>query len=306
MTARYLVFTTTVIAAASVVAFYYIYSIRSDARKAKPRRGGGGLSTDGGNPEFERAALRSKCLPADDLPNSTKLELYGLYKASTMKDAPDPREAPSVLDLVGRAKFEAWSEASRRFPRPDEAIIAYIDLVNRTCIEYGIGEDGGGGGTQPPPSKPRGMRSVSKMTTTTPEVVDEPLSSSEYQKAKRMFEECVDEDRSRDLESLLTSNPDASRERDCDGRTLLHWAVDSSSLWAVKTLVERHGADIEAKDSEGSTPLIYAAMGDLVETARYLLGRGADVKAKTTTMEGGDFASLASRGMLQQLASPLP
>jgi diazepam-binding inhibitor (GABA receptor modulator, acyl-CoA-binding protein) len=55
--------------------------------------------------EFERAQVDVKQLPqrpGDDV----LLKLYALYKQGTQGDAGDKR--PGVLDLVGRAKYDAW------------------------------------------------------------------------------------------------------------------------------------------------------------------------------------------------------
>ncbi len=58
--------------------------------------------------------------------NDPLLALYGLYKQATEGDATGKR--PGVLDLVGRAKYDAW--VSRRGTARDAAMQAYVDLVN--------------------------------------------------------------------------------------------------------------------------------------------------------------------------------
>ena len=45
-------------------------------------------------------------------------------------------------------------------------------------------------------------------------------------------------------------------------KTALHWAIRRNHFEIVKLLLE-YGADIDARDSKGQTPLIYAAkLGD--------------------------------------------
>lgn len=63
------------------------------------------------------------------------------------------------------------------------------------------------------------------------------------------------------------------------GRTALHYAADAGELNIITMLLER-GADINAADAEGLSPL-HLALDDDGEAARLLLLRGADVTAKT-------------------------
>jgi carboxylesterase len=75
--------------------------------------------------EFDEAVARSKTLPSQ--PNDTLLELYGLYKQATSGDAAGKR--PGMFDMVGRAKFDAWSQ--RAGMAQEEAMREYVELVNR-------------------------------------------------------------------------------------------------------------------------------------------------------------------------------
>jgi ankyrin repeat protein len=70
-------------------------------------------------------------------------------------------------------------------------------------------------------------------------------------------------------------------------------AAARGDLAAAKLLLER-GADVNAIDHRGYTPLIFAAHydGDAVELVRLLLSRGADIDAKA---EGETALSLAAR-----------
>ena len=74
---------------------------------------------------FEEAVSRSKSLPRQ--PNEVLLELYALYKQATVGDVGGSRPGP--FDMVGRAKYDAWSalegttreDAKRRYAeRVDE------------------------------------------------------------------------------------------------------------------------------------------------------------------------------------------
>ena len=59
-------------------------------------------------------------------------------------------------------------------------------------------------------------------------------------------------------------------------------AIKEGSLDKVKALVLK-GADVNARTSSGSTPLMYAADGDRPDIVEFLLGKGADVNAKNGT-----------------------
>ncbi len=58
-----------------------------------------------------------------------------------------------------------------------------------------------------------------------------------------------------------------------------HRYAPSGMLLAVKYLVEELGMDVNARDHEGSTPLHHAASRGDNEMIRYLVSKGADVKA---------------------------
>ena len=59
--------------------------------------------------------------------NDTLLELYALFKQATEGDCTGKR--PGMLDLKGRAKFDAW--AGRKGTAREAAMTAYVALVKR-------------------------------------------------------------------------------------------------------------------------------------------------------------------------------
>ena len=76
--------------------------------------------------KFEDAQRRVRTLPA--APSTVVLlELYALYKQGTDGDATGKR--PGMLDIKGRAKFDAW--VGRRGMTGDAAMEAYVALVDR-------------------------------------------------------------------------------------------------------------------------------------------------------------------------------
>jgi acyl-CoA-binding protein len=75
--------------------------------------------------EFERAVAASRTL-TERPDNFTLLRLYALYKQASAGDAIGVR--PGLADLVGRAKWDAWS--SLKGMPATEAMQAYIALVD--------------------------------------------------------------------------------------------------------------------------------------------------------------------------------
>jgi len=73
---------------------------------------------------------------------------------------------------------------------------------------------------------------------------------------------------------------DVNQRHGYHNKTALHIAAEKNLVEAAKWLINK-GADLEAEDREEWTPLIYAAMYDSVDVARLLISRGAKVNAKS-------------------------
>ena len=80
------------------------------------------------------------------------------------------------------------------------------------------------------------------------------------------------------VESLLDKGANVNA-KDGYGRTPLHYAAWYGHLDIVKLLLDR-GADVNAKGNAGETPLHLAAAWDHPDIVKLLLDRGADVNAK--------------------------
>jgi cytohesin len=76
-------------------------------------------------------------------------------------------------------------------------------------------------------------------------------------------------------EELLKQGADPY-ERDADGRTPLHYALERCHV-EVAELLLRHGADPNARDKDGHTPLYYAARNACLDGVLLLLKHGAVV-----------------------------
>ena len=75
---------------------------------------------------FTDAQVRVKALTRS--PSTDQLlELYGLYKQSSVGDVSGKR--PGFLDLKGQAKYDAWSRCKGM--SSDKAMEAYVALVDK-------------------------------------------------------------------------------------------------------------------------------------------------------------------------------
>jgi diazepam-binding inhibitor (GABA receptor modulator, acyl-CoA-binding protein) len=76
--------------------------------------------------KFEDAQKRVNALTSRPS-NDDLLKLYALYKQATVGDAQGKR--PGMLDLKGRAKFDAWE--GQKGTSTDKAMESYVALVDR-------------------------------------------------------------------------------------------------------------------------------------------------------------------------------
>jgi len=76
--------------------------------------------------KFTAAAAAVKTLSKSPS-NDDLLELYGLYKQASDGDVTGSR--PGMLDLKGRAKFDAW--AGKKGTSAEEAMKKYVALVDK-------------------------------------------------------------------------------------------------------------------------------------------------------------------------------
>jgi acyl-CoA-binding protein len=76
------------------------------------------------NSRFEAAQANSRLL-SERPDNPTLLKIYGLFKQATEGD--NAAKRPSFSDVVGRAKWEAWS--AHKGLSGDDARQKYIDLI---------------------------------------------------------------------------------------------------------------------------------------------------------------------------------
>lgn len=107
-----------------------------------------------------------------------------------------------------------------------------------------------------------------------------------------------------DAENLLKciENGFPVNAKDSDGRTPLHWAVDRGHLNVTELLLSK-GGDINAQDNDGQTALHYAAVCERATLAEFLVKHRADIEIKD--IDGNSAADLCELNWpwIQQSAS---
>ncbi|CAI2169764.1 12025_t:CDS:2 [Funneliformis geosporum] len=183
--------------------------------------------------------------PEINLSNEIKLKLYGHYKVVTV--GKNDTAKPSLWDLRGRAKWDAWKEVEN-IPA-ETAMQIYIETVEKANIE---------------------QERITYVSTMCCEEEDEDNNEEDdifsYTKKGDIAE----------LSKILDSDKVDINVKDNQGLTLLHWASDQGHLEAVELLIER-GADVNIlSEVEKETPLHYACISENLDCARYLYHHGAN------------------------------
>ena len=87
--------------------------------------------------------------------------------------------------------------------------------------------------------------------------------------------------------ALIARGADVNAKESTMGQTALMWAIAEHHRDIVRTLVE-HGADVHAHSDGGFSPFLFAARSGDIDTAKFLISKGADfkdaAKDKTTAL----------------------
>jgi acyl-CoA-binding protein len=279
------------------------------------RRLGGGIDDDGDEPElrqplrdgeadvvvdsflenaFCEAAEAAKSLT--DVSVRTKLELYALYKQSTVGDA--PASAPtSLLDPSSALKWKAW--ARLRGTSRGRAMRLYLVAASDA---YSGNEPSSGGAEQADDGLLDGvpLEELEAMYTGFAGPVMSSLAGNADEEPAADGPPLHGAAKGGDLaacKALLASGC-AIDEADEDGHTALHWACDQGHREVAEYLLKA-GAEVDAQNCDGSTPLHMACACEHTEVATLLVRRGSSLGVQDE--DGCTALELAPKSMASML-----
>ncbi|THV07687.1 ankyrin [Dendrothele bispora CBS 962.96] len=193
----------------------------------------------------EAASYLSKASSLAKVSTSIKLELYGLFKWLTVHPAPDTSR-PSIFDMTGRAKWDAWNTASQHYSNGAEVEKRYLEIARE--LGWSPGAAVGDNDEDPDSDSNKGPNvgggmghSVSVMSMNPDQLPDNTIHGL-----------AITNDVANMKKLLLNNSQVDLNARDEFGYTCLHLAADRGNVEMVRLLVE-HGVDLTAKDEDELT-----------------------------------------------------
>ncbi|MFC1521201.1 ankyrin repeat domain-containing protein [Elusimicrobiota bacterium] len=125
-------------------------------------------------------------------------------------------------------------------------------------------------------------------------------------KANYQLQKGIENDSVFMVKAALVSGADADLVYGGYGMTALMYSLHNKCKIKISTLLISYGADVNAKDDYGRTPLMHALRQDYLEAAKLLIESGSDVNAKsnkgqTPLMYTAGYLSYPNRGLRQRL-----
>jgi len=198
---------------------------------------------------FQNAASYLSSSPSlSKVSSAVKLELYGLFKYITSSQMPSTSR-PSIFDMTGRAKWDAWAAAGKKYQNAQEAEKKYLEIAqtlgwagstaesqveNVPSSSYTGNSDTGGG---------MGLSVSVLVPPSPPSAIDKSIHglalSNDVSGLTTLLEQCPETD----LDAV-----------DEYGYTPLHLACDRGNIDMVRLLLKK-GADHNLKDPDNLSPI---------------------------------------------------
>lgn len=266
------------------------------------------IDADGPSMTFDEATATARELKPTV---STRLRLYGLYKQSTVGDAPETEpKGGGMLDAAAPLKWRSWVRL--RGIQQEAAKQMYVQLVQAAVRGDDVSTAGADVDASP---EADGATAGETLDGVPLEALDDalngfagPVMSSMSVSAEDVAALAqADRDsplhgfaRQGDVRSVryLLGKGEAVDARDEDAHTALHWASDGGHLEVAKALLEG-GASVDVRNCDGSTPLHMACACEHAEIVQLLLDAGAS--ASLVDDDGCTPRALAPPAVLEQV-----
>ncbi|RDB29264.1 Acyl-CoA-binding domain-containing protein 2 [Hypsizygus marmoreus] len=231
------------------------------------------MSAPNPSPTFTAAAAYLSTSPSlAKVSTAIQLELYGLFKCVTVSTVPSTSR-PSIFDMTGRAKWDAWSTAGKTHGSADDAEARYLEIARSLGWTEEFAEH------QPIPEQE---------LSDTDDIWDDDRHSSKAGGSSGGMGGAVSaipppiEETDESLHGFAVSNDlsglslllEEQSEVDIDvldefGYTALHLACDRGHLHVVRVLLSK-GANPTIKDPDGLSALDLAQIAGHEEIHEYL------------------------------------
>jgi len=232
-----------------------------------------------------------------NIENDTQLKLYAMFKQATIGDCTAPR--PSVLDLIGSAKWKAWQ--SMRGVNPVDAAAYYVALVSELSPGWLPMEENEV--AQKSKEVDEAQKGQTRGGSMGPSVstmqMEEEKAESDQTISEKLFAMAGKGDVDALLKGLEGMNLEELKNlKGEDQISLLHMACDRGDIGMANRLIEL-GIPVDIRDVDGLTPLAYALMNERDELSSILVSRyKADLEAKDN--DGNGILSLCSSEKVKQ------
>jgi len=241
-----------------------------------------------------------------------KAEMYALYKQATKDFAKDAQKPINALDVVGRAKYNAWKEKSNL--SRTSAMRAYVEAFakwgeTRNASEDEVDENGHTAADHAAVAEFHAAVEMDEAAGAESAMMAAPQSRPIVQDARTVGATYDDETVENDALGALSAacrdgdedaavmamktNRASVNEKDAYGRTPLHWCAEGGYAKIAMHLALLD-ANVNARDNHGHTPLHYAVNLEDAETSNVLLDWGADVSIEDTDGETPESLGLWS------------
>ncbi|XP_055608553.1 acyl-CoA-binding domain-containing protein 6-like [Uranotaenia lowii] len=200
------------------------------------------------------------------LDQANLLRFYGLFKQSTAGKC--TTQKPGIFNMSGRAKWSAWNDLGEMSQQ--QAMKGYIALLNELQSGWDSSDQVGDG------EHKSNNQSWVSVSTFLPE--DDPLEAGK----EKTIVDFIKQGNRDQVEKILSGQEICSviNALDEEELGLIHWAADRGNVEVLTLILTVPQLDINLRDGGGQTALHYASSCGNRDCVKLLLDKGADRNAK--------------------------